>query len=44
MPFGDTGQSNIRFRTLAAAGTTLGNANIFQNGARVDFQVIYKTA
>jgi len=43
-PFVDTNQStSVRFRTLTAAATSPGTAGIFQNGARVDFTLIYQS-
>jgi hypothetical protein len=35
--------TSIQFRTLTAAGTTAGNANIFQNGTTVYFALSYTT-
>jgi len=35
--------TSIQFRTLTAAGTTTGNANIFQNGTTVYFALSYTT-
>ena len=43
-PFCDTNNNqSLKFRTLTAAGTAMGTANIFQNGTRIDFSVVYYT-
>jgi hypothetical protein len=44
-PYCDTNSSSsVNFRTLTAGATSMGDANIFQNGTRIDFTVTYFTA
>jgi hypothetical protein len=43
-PYTDTNSdTSVNFRTLTAAATSMGDANIFQNGTRIDFTVAYFT-
>ena len=44
-PFVDTNATtSVKFRTLTAAATTMGAANLFQNNTRIDFTVTYFSA
>ena len=43
-PYVDTNNPTlIQFRTLATAGATMGNANVFGNSTRIDFTMTYYT-
>jgi hypothetical protein len=44
-PYVDTNNPTlVQFRTLATAGTGMGNANVFGNSTRIDFTMTYKAA
>jgi hypothetical protein len=44
-PYCDTNSdTSVNFRTLTAGATSMGDANIFQNGTRIDFTVTYFTS
>jgi hypothetical protein len=44
VPYVNSGQSSVLFRTLTAAASTMSGGNIFQNSTRVDFTLIYITS
>jgi len=44
-PYVDTNNSTyVQFRTLTAAGATMGNATVFKNSTRIDFTLTYQAA